>query len=247
MLELGPGTGQATEPILDTGCDYHAVEIGDNFCDLLQKKYGARENFHLIHDDFITHDFGDKKFDLIYSAATIQWIPEEIAFSKTFDLLNPGGTLAMMLTRGDYKTPNEPLYNEIQKVYSAYYKPATPYTHGGFGYTNASSYGYGAVEKREFFGQRVKHGSVVNVYLFHEDDGESVRALEVTMTAPMTRAKCINAAEMAAYDLRDAMDVAAFASSLSRKERTGEDVEEVIEHDQFIADVKAELTALGIL
>ena len=37
VLELGPGTGQATEPILDTGCDYHAIEIGDNFCDLLQK------------------------------------------------------------------------------------------------------------------------------------------------------------------------------------------------------------------
>ena len=92
-----------------------------------------------------------------------------------------------------------------------------------------------------------EHGSVVNVYLFHEDDGESVRALEVTMTAPMTRAKCINAAEMAAYDLRDAMDVAAFASSLSRKERTGEDISEVTEHDEFIADVKAELTALGIL
>lgn len=92
-----------------------------------------------------------------------------------------------------------------------------------------------------------EHGSVVNVYLFHEDDGESVRALEVTMTAPMTRAKCINAAEMAAYDLRDAMDVAAFASSLSRKERTGEDVEEVIEHDQFIASVKNELSNLGVL
>lgn len=42
------------------------------------------------------HDFGNQKFDMIYSAATIQWIPEEIAFSKAFDLLKPGGTLAMM-------------------------------------------------------------------------------------------------------------------------------------------------------
>ena len=67
------------------------------------------------------------------------------------------------------------------------------------------------------------------------------------MTAPMTRAKCINAAEMAAYGLIDAMDVAAFASSLSRKERTGEDLEEVREHDQFIHDVKQELSSLGIL
>ena len=79
------------------------------------KKYGVRDNFHLIHDDFITHDFGAQQFDMIYSAATIQWIPEEIAYTKTFQLLRPGGVLAMMLTRGDYKTPNEALYNEIQK------------------------------------------------------------------------------------------------------------------------------------
>ena len=28
VLELGPGTGQATEPILNTGCNYNAIEIG---------------------------------------------------------------------------------------------------------------------------------------------------------------------------------------------------------------------------
>lgn len=93
---------------------------------------------------------------------------------------------------------------------------------------------------------RYEHGSKVNVYLFHEDGEDGTRAFELTMTAPMTRAKCINAAEMAAYGLIDAMDVAAFASSLSRKERTGEDLEEVREHDQFIHDVKQELSSLGI-
>ena len=92
-----------------------------------------------------------------------------------------------------------------------------------------------------------EHGSVVNVYLFHEEDGENVRAMELTMTAPMTRAKCINAAEMVAYSLQNAMDVAAFASSLSRKQRTGEDISEVTEHDEFIAAVKIELSNLGVL
>ena len=92
-----------------------------------------------------------------------------------------------------------------------------------------------------------EHGSVVNVYLFHEQDGEDVRAMEVTMTAPMTRAKCINAAEMAAYGLNDAMDVASFNASMSRKARCSEDMEEVVEHDDFIRDVKVELTALGIV
>jgi AraC-like DNA-binding protein/phospholipid N-methyltransferase len=154
VLELGPGTGQATDPILDTGCDYHAIELGENLCEMMKRKYGHRPNFRIVNGDFITHDFGKQTFDLIYSAATIQWIPEEIAFSKTFSLLKPGGTLAMMLTRGDYRTPNEELYQKIQQVYSAYFKPETAYMHGKFRYDNAPAYGYTDFEKREFFGKR---------------------------------------------------------------------------------------------
>ena len=154
VLELGPGTGQATEPILHTGCDYHAIELGEHLADMMRRKYGKYPNFHLVNDDFITYDFGGQRFDMIYSAATIQWIPEEIAFSKTFELLKPGGTLAMMLIRGDYKTPNEDLYNQIQKVYSAYFKPETEYKHGAFPYSNAPNYGYADFEKREYDGKR---------------------------------------------------------------------------------------------
>ena len=150
VLELGPGTGQATDPILDTGCDYNAIEIGDNFCGVLKRKYGDRKNFHLIHDDFITYDFGEKRFDAIYSAATIQWIPEETAFGKTFALLKPGGMLAMFLTRRDYRTPNPALYERIQQVYDRDFKPAIPYTHGSFRYEDALRYGYTGWQKRVF-------------------------------------------------------------------------------------------------
>ena len=154
VLELGPGTGQATDPILQTGCDYNAIELGEHLYAKMKEKYEEYENFHIVNDDFITHDFGEQKFDLIYSAATIQWIPEEIAFSKTFELLKPGGVLAMMLTRSDYKTPNEELYANIQMVYDKYYKPATPYTNGSFKYTNAPEYGYVDFEQRDFHGVR---------------------------------------------------------------------------------------------
>ncbi len=137
VLELGPGTGQATDPILDTGCDYHAIELGEHLVQVMRRKYGGRPNFHIVNDDFITHDFEAQQFDLVYSAATIQWIPEEIAFSKTFGMLKPGGTLAMMLTKSDYRTPNEALYQKIQEVYSKYFHPETAYSHGSFAYTNA--------------------------------------------------------------------------------------------------------------
>ena len=154
VLEMGPGTGQATDPILNTGCEYHAIEIGENLAQKMAEKYGECENFHLTVGDFITHDFGETKFDLIYSAATIQWIPEEIAFRKTFDLLKPGGVLAMMSTHGDYRTPNPALYEKVQEVYKAHFRPAIEYPHRNFKYSNAVKYGFEDYEERKFFSTR---------------------------------------------------------------------------------------------
>lgn len=154
VLELGPGTGQATDPVLETGCDYNAIELGEHLYAKMKEKYGRYPNFSIVNGDFITHDFGEKRFDMIYSAATIQWIPEEVAFPKTFSLLKPGGVLAMMLTMGDYRKSNEALYQKIQKVYDAYWKPEIPYNQH-FTYTNAVNWGYTDFERREYFGKRI--------------------------------------------------------------------------------------------
>ena len=155
VLELGPGTGQATGPILGTGCDYNAIELGEHLCAKMKEKYDQYPNFHIVNDDFITHDFGQQRFDLVYSAATIQWIPEETAFGKTFSLLRPGGMLAMFLTRRDYRTPNPALYEKIQQAYTQYFKPEIPYAHRGFRYENAQNYGFVDFQEHDFHGKRI--------------------------------------------------------------------------------------------
>lgn len=171
ILELGPGTGQATDPILNTGCEYHAIELGKHLAAKMREKYSHKPNFHIINDDFITYDFGEKKFDMIYSAKTIQWIPENIAFSKTFELLKPGGILAMIHTYSDYKTPNPELYEKIQRVYDDYYRPVTAYKHRGFQHENALKYGYVEFERREHLGTRKlnadEYVSLVGTYSDH--------------------------------------------------------------------------------
>ncbi len=154
VLEIGPGTGQATDPILGTGCDYNAIELGEHLYAKMIEKYGMLSNFHIVNDDFITHDFASRRFDLIYSAAAIQWIPQDTAFSKTFELLKPGGVLAMMITESDYRTPNEELYAKIQKLYDQYFKPDIPYTHGAFRYDSAPDYGFVDFERHDFHGRR---------------------------------------------------------------------------------------------
>lgn len=154
VLEIGPGTGQATDPILETGCDYTAIELGSNLSDFLRKKYRDAENYSLINDDFITHDFGSEKFDMIYSAAAIQWLPEKEAFSKTFELLKSGGMLAMMFLRMDLKSPQPEMYADIQKVYDEYFRPVSKSSNCRFGYDNALNYGYTDLETHAFRGRR---------------------------------------------------------------------------------------------
>jgi len=157
VLELGPGTGQATEPILKTGCDYLAIELGEHLAAKMQENFGSYPNFRIVNDDFVTHDFGGARFDAVCSASAIQWIPEDVAFPKVLSLLKPGGVLAMMYTLSDYRAANGPLYEEIQKVYREHFRPESEYKdmHPPFSCEHATAYGFIDLEKREFHGRRV--------------------------------------------------------------------------------------------
>lgn len=141
VLEIGPGTGQATEAILKTGCNYKAIELGENFVEFMKNKFSIYNNFNIVNADFEKYDFCNQKFDLIYSAATIQWIPEELAFSKTFSLLKPGGILAMFMTRSDEKCANEELYSKLSEVYEEYFNVPQKYN-CKITYDNAVNYGF---------------------------------------------------------------------------------------------------------
>lgn len=171
VLEIGPGTGQATTPVLETGCDYKGIELGENLAEFMREKYKGYENFSLVNDDFITHDLGGEKFDVIYSAAAIQWLPEDIAFTKTFELLRSGGTLAMIfLCKGDYESPQPELYRDIQKVYDEYFKPVHRYVNGAFCYDNAVNYGYTQLETKCFYGVREFTGDEYIKYIGTHSD-----------------------------------------------------------------------------
>lgn len=159
-LEIGPGTGQATEPVLKTGCSYLAIELGEHLAEYAKNRFSAYDNFQIINADFETYDFGRNKFDLVYSAATIQWIPEKIGFPKVYDILKSGGTFAMFMMRPDRQPgggyTDEPLYSKIQEVYTKYFHPEINYT-CKLDYNNAVNYGFVDFERRDY--QKVREFS----------------------------------------------------------------------------------------
>lgn len=164
VLEIGSGTGQATEPVLKTGCDYTAIELGENFTSFLKDKFCSYPNFHIINGDFEKYPFEKETYDLVYSAATIQWIPEKIAFSKIFSMLKPGGYLAMFMTLSDERTANPELADKIEKVYKMHFRVKQRYT-CKMDYRNALNYGFVNWQYREWKKKRVMNAQEYISYI----------------------------------------------------------------------------------
>lgn len=119
-LEIGIGTGQATQSILQTGCHVTAIEIGSNLASYTRNKFLEYQNLEIkkiAFEDFVSED---NSFDLIYSATAFHWIPPEIGYPKVFRLLKSGGTLALFWNHPFAARKNEPLHVAIQKVYAKY-------------------------------------------------------------------------------------------------------------------------------
>lgn len=101
----------------------------------------------------------------------------------------------------------------------------------------------------------IDEGNSVTLYIGHRKgevvtdmEGNTVHPLEaypIKVSKPVNRDKAINAAEMEAYRLNNAMDVASFGASMARKFRENPDDSEVKEHDKFISWVKKELSGIG--
>lgn len=95
VLEIGIGTGQATLPFIQKGCNITAVELGDRLAEYCKQKFSEYENFNIINNDFIEANLPENSFDLIYSATAFHWIPKDSGYAKVRSLLKPNGVLAL--------------------------------------------------------------------------------------------------------------------------------------------------------
>lgn len=121
VVEVGIGAGQATLPILQTGCQLTAVEYGKNFSELCMGKFKDFKNFSVITGKFEDIEFKDNDYDFVYSASAFHWIPEEIGYTKVFSMLRSGGVFARFANHPYRAKDNPALTAEIDKLYGLYY------------------------------------------------------------------------------------------------------------------------------
>ena len=121
VLEIGSGGGQATAPMLTTGCQLTAVEYGEHFSELLKEKFKEFIRFSVITDKFENVQFEDNVFDLVFSASAFHWVPEEIGYNKVRNILKSGGVFARFANH-PYRDIGKPeLSKEIDEIYDEYY------------------------------------------------------------------------------------------------------------------------------
>lgn len=121
VVEVGIGGGQATLPILKTGCILTAVEYGQEFSKLCKQKFAGYKNFSVITDKFENVSFPNSQYDLVYSASAFHWVPENIGYTKVYAMLKHGGAFARFANHPYRDKGNPTLSAEIDKLYSRYY------------------------------------------------------------------------------------------------------------------------------
>ena len=120
-VEIGIGGGQATLPILETGCSLTAVEYGEGFTKLCKEKFKEHCNFSIVTNKFENEFFSDNAYDLVYSASAFHWIPEDIGYSKVYSMLKSGGAFARFANHPYRDKGNLPLSKEMDRIYAKYY------------------------------------------------------------------------------------------------------------------------------
>ena len=86
VLEIGVGTGQATRPILETGCTLTAVEPGDKLAHTCEEKFRAYPNFSVENTTFEAFSPPEGSFDLIFAATSFHWVLTEVGYPKVLRL-----------------------------------------------------------------------------------------------------------------------------------------------------------------
>jgi SAM-dependent methyltransferase len=105
VIEIGPGTGQATARLLDAGSSVTAVELSNEMASCLRAKFPARD-LSVIVGAFEEVDLEAGSFDLVTAATSFHWVPNESGLQRCAYLLCADGWLALWWTF--YGDPNRP-------------------------------------------------------------------------------------------------------------------------------------------
>lgn len=115
ILEIGPGTGQATLPFARKGFEIVAIERGEQLSTIARRNLESFPRVKIQTTTFENSTLDHAFFDLVYSATAFHFIDPNISYPKVFNLLAKNGAIALFWT---VHIPGESaLHKKIRNIY----------------------------------------------------------------------------------------------------------------------------------
>jgi SAM-dependent methyltransferase len=124
VLEIGPGTGQATVPLAQRGCQIVAVELGAQLAAVARRNLARFPQVQVEVAAFEDWPLPAEPFDVVVAATAFHWIDPAVRVVKAAAALRSGGVLATIATH-HVAGGTEEFFVEVQACYERW-DPATP-------------------------------------------------------------------------------------------------------------------------
>ena len=121
VLDVGAGTGIASQQLAERGADVLAVEP-----DARMEALARLKGITVELDTFEQWEPAGRTFELVVFAASFHWVDPAVALPKIRTVLRPGGRLALMWNR---LSPTKPTRTDFAAIYADYMGGADDVTH----------------------------------------------------------------------------------------------------------------------
>jgi SAM-dependent methyltransferase len=98
VVEVGPGTGQATRPLAERGLRVLALEIDPRLADRARHDLVGFPHVSVRTTSFEGWDPHDETFDAVFACNSFHWVEAEVRFVKAAAVLKPHGHLVVVST-----------------------------------------------------------------------------------------------------------------------------------------------------
>jgi SAM-dependent methyltransferase len=119
IVEVGPGTGQATRDLLRRGASVHAIEIGPGMAARLRSNLPS-DALRVTVGDFEHVPLPRGSMDAVFSATAYHWISPAAQLDRPAGILEPGGILAIVDLNQVDSPDDDGFFAAVQPVYERY-------------------------------------------------------------------------------------------------------------------------------